>query len=414
MDMNMTVADFQRKENESDDALFFRIVANKDKIGSWYKVADILNEIFGTSYSESKYRKEFKKKFIINQNKNEVSEDKSDKDIDKTERAEIIKINNKLRELKQAEVRFRDERNAWNKQNTAYARLDKTLDYLEEKLSSLGAVNFNSDYCGLSEVTSDNDMLIMLTDLHIGETFDTHFGCYNSEIAKMRLEEYLKEIIEIQKIHNSEDAYVVCLGDLISSNIHFDLCVTNRENMIDQIKIAIELISNFVYELTKHFNNVYFSDCSGNHSRMTGLAPKETALHDERIDNLIGWCIGRELRHIDNFSCLNNYNYDTGITSFNIRGKAYIGTHGDYDSLTKQGINNLIEMLKFKPSALLMGHRHVSVMTDEFSVRVVQGGSLSGTGSNYTIEHRISGQPSQTICICNNKGICCVYPIELH
>ena len=319
-----------------------------------------------------------------------------------------------MRELKQAEVRFRDERNAWNKQNTAYARLDKTLDYLEEKLSSLGAVNFNSDYCGLSEVTSDNDMLIMLTDLHIGETFDTHFGCYNSEIAKMRLEEYLKEIIEIQKIHNSEDAYVVCLGDLISSNIHFDLCVTNRENMIDQIKIAIELISNFVYELTKHFNNVYFSDCSGNHSRMTGLAPKETALHDERIDNLIGWCIGRELRHIDNFSCLNNYNYDTGITSFNIRGKAYIGTHGDYDSLTKQGINNLIEMLKFKPSALLMGHRHVSVMTDEFSVRVVQGGSLSGTGSNYTIEHRISGQPSQTICICNNKGICCVYPIELH
>ena len=45
--------------------------------------------------------------------------------------------------------------------------------------------------------------------------------------------------------------------------------------------------------------------------------------------------------------------------------------------------------------------------------RVVQGGSLAGSGDSHTIEKRLSGKPSQTVCVCNSDGIECVYPVML-
>ena len=48
---------YKRFEGESDDALIFRITGEKDKIGSWQDVADVLNELLGTNYNSSTFRK---------------------------------------------------------------------------------------------------------------------------------------------------------------------------------------------------------------------------------------------------------------------------------------------------------------------------------------------------------------------
>ena len=49
--------DYKRFENETDEELIYRITGEKDKIGSWQGVADILNELLGTNYSSSTFRK---------------------------------------------------------------------------------------------------------------------------------------------------------------------------------------------------------------------------------------------------------------------------------------------------------------------------------------------------------------------
>lgn len=312
------------------------------------------------------------------------------------------------RELEREKIKFRDERNAWQKQNYIQARVEQKLDTLECELSKIGNVNFALH--NNPQINSNNDLLIMLSDLHIGQTFKSMFGEYNTGIAKDRLNQYLNEIIGIQKLYNSEKCYISLQGDLISGNIHKSIQVSNRENVIEQIKIASELISSFCYELSKYFSVVFMQDVSGNHTR---IDEKKDAIHDDRLDDLIAWSVENSLKHIENFHVLKR-KLDIGISDFDIRGKFYIGTHGDFDSMSNSGIARLCMMLGFMPYAIISGHKHFPAYTEFNGVKMVQGGSLAGGGCDYTIEKRLSGKPSQTVIVCTDKGIKAIHNIELN
>lgn len=389
---------YKRFNGESDEELIYRITGEKDQIGSWQDVADILNELLGTEYTESKFRKQrqaFDKMLAANQSKFADSD------------AQLKEIEVQKRELERKKIQFRDERNAWQKQNFTDARVEEKLDKLESELTSLGRTNFD-EHNNVS-INSDNDMLIILSDLHIGQTFDSIFGKYNTDIAKDRLNQLLNEVISIRESHNSKNCYVSLQGDLISGNIHKSIQVSNRENVIEQIKIATELISSFCYELSLHFETVFMSNVSGNHTRMDR---KDDAIHDERLDDIISWAVELSIKHIDNFHVLHR-NIDTGISDILIRGKSYIAVHGDYDGFNKSGVQNLCLALGFVPYAITYGHLHVCSVDETNGVKMIRGGSLAGCGDSYTIEKRLTGKPSQMVCICTDKGVKAYYPIEL-
>lgn len=392
------ITSYKRFENESEDELILRICDDKEQIGSWQDVANVINELTGNDFGESTYRKKyqtFKKMLDANQSKFTDSE------------AQLKEIEIQKRELERKKIQFRDERNAWQKQNFTDARVEEKLDKLELELSSLGRMNF--DEHNRVSISSDNDMLIILSDLHIGQTFDSIFGKYNTDIARDRLNQLLNEVISIRELHNSKSCYVSLQGDLISGNIHKSIQVANRENVIEQIKIATELISSFCYELSLHFDTVFMSNVSGNHTRMDR---KDDAIHDERLDDIIGWAIELSLKHIDNFHVLHR-NIDTGIADIPIRGKSYIAVHGDYDGFNKSGVQNLCLALGFVPYAITYGHLHVCSVDETNGVKMIRGGSLAGCGDSYTIEKRLTGKPSQMVCICTEKGVKAYYPIEL-
>ena len=392
------ITSYKRFENETDEELIYRICDSKDQIGSWQDIADIINELTGNDYGESTYRKKyqaFKNMLDANQSKFVDSD------------AQLKEIEIQKRELERKKIQFRDERNAWQKQNFTDARVEEKLDKLESELTSLGRVNFG-EHDDVS-INSDNDMLIILSDLHIGQTFNSAFGKYNTDIAKDRLNQLLNEVISIRQLHNSKKCYVSLQGDLISGNIHKSIQVSNRENVIEQIKIATELISSFCYELSLHFEKVFMSGVSGNHTRMDR---KDDAIHDERLDDIISWAVGLSLEHINNFHLLYR-NIDTGIADISIRGKSYIAVHGDYDGFNKSGVQSLCMALGFVPYAITYGHLHVCSIDETNGVKMIRGGSLAGCGDSYTIEKRLTGKPSQMVCICTDKGVKAYYPIEL-
>lgn len=394
----IVITSYKRFENESDEELIYRVCSDKDSIGSWQDVANILNELLGTEYTESKFRKQFQAfNKMLNANRGKFT--------DSDEQIKEIEI--QKRELERKKIQFRDERNAWQKQNYADARVEEKLDKLEDELTSLGRTNFDTH--NTISIDSDNDMLIILSDLHIGQTFDSIFGKYNTDIAKDRLNQLLNEVLSIRDLHNSRKCYVSLQGDLISGNIHKSIQVTNRENVIEQVKNATELVSSFCYELSLHFENVFLSNVSGNHTR---IERKEDAIHDERLDDIISWAVELSLKHIDNFHVLHR-NIDTGIADIDIRGKSYIAVHGDYDGFNKSGVQNLCLALGFVPYAITFGHLHVCSVDETNGVKMIRGGSLAGCGDSYTIEKRLTGKPSQMVCICTNKGIKAYYPIEL-
>lgn len=389
---------YERLPGESDEELIFRICKDKDQIGSWNDVADVLNELTGKNYGQSKYRKEytsFTKMFEANRSSLGSTEE------------QIAEIDEKIRELEQEKIRFRDERNAWNRQNYIQARVDQKLDYLADRILEQSRFEY-PNVEGISRA-SDNDLLIILSDFHIGATYDNPFGYYNADVAAERLEKLYHRIREIAKIHECQNCYISLQGDIISGNIHKSIQVTNRENVIDQIKIASDLITNFCYSLCDHFVGVILHSVSGNHTR---IDRKEDSIHDERMDDLIAWTVALRLGNVKNFYYKTNL-YDTGISQIYIRGNEYVGVHGDYDDFSPNGVSKLCMMLGHIPYAVLYGHLHTCSLTESNGVKMIRGGSLCGSGDAYTVEKRLSGKPSQMVCVCNEDGIEALYPIEL-
>ena len=221
--------------------------------------------------------------------------------------------------------------------------------------------------------------------------------------------QYVNKIIEIGKKNNSDKCYVSLQGDLISNSIHKSIAITNQENVIQQIKFASELITAFIYELSHHFNRVIVTSVSGNHSR---LDKKEDALKDERLDDLVIWYMDAALNDVKNIDIITN-NPDTTFAVMDIRGKKYINVHGDYDVFSTNGVASLSMMLGYFPYAITFGHLHTCAMSDEGGIKIIRGGSLAGSGDDYTIEKRLTGKASQMVCVCTDKGIESYNIIEL-
>ena len=398
--------DTKPKDGQSELSYLWAIGQAKDGgvyDGTWEDIADLINFYYRADDTEYKtssaYRKPYEqaKKFYEGGVFSKFSEDEY-----------VKKLTDTKRQLEREKVKVRDERRAWNKQNYNEARIDDFLEQMADSLRTSGAVQFASE-CSDRALTSDNDMIVLLSDLHIGATFENIFGIYNTDIAKERMDKLLSSVLELQRIHNSEDCYVLSLGDQISGIIHKTIQVTNRENVVEQVKIATELISSFCYELTKVFNKVYFISASGNHSRLTTV--KENAMHDDRLDDIVSWCVGLKLSHISNFIMWNGI--DTSMSVFNVRGKTYVAVHGDYDDFSKSGIHKLISMIRVFPEACFMGHLHTIAVDEVNEVKMIRGGSLAGSGDSFTVEKRLSGKASQLVAIADDSGLTAYYPVYL-
>lgn len=394
-----------KKENETELQHHKRIIYGKlvDKTLVDEDYTDLSEVAYGQRLSSDVARREFygsKQTLDIVQKdiENNISDD-----------AYIKEIQLQKEELEKEKVRMRDERTELNKRLRDTARFEQKLDLLECEIKKQGIEKFSPCYPSPT-TTSNNDLLVILSDLHIGSEYYSFTGSYNSDIAKERLEQYLGEIIDIKNTHNSENCYVTILGDNISGSIHKSIAVSNRENVIEQIKLVSELISNFIYELSKHFNLVYVNSVNGNHSR---LERKEDALKDERLDSIPIWFAKNKLEHISNIK-IQLEELDSTVACVTIRDNTYLSLHGDYDSFTDSAVAKLVLWLGFKPDAILFGHKHFPATSETAGIKLIQCGSLCGSGDDFTISKRLKGNASQTVLVCTDKGIKANYDIKLN
>lgn len=327
------------------------------------------------------------------------------KNIDEDEYFKKIRL--EKQEIQKEKRKLFDERLDINKRLREESRLETTIEKFEDMLTDIGSKRYIT-YSTISN-KSKEDMIICLSDLHIGATFYGFDGYYDSRIAKERLNDYLAEIIEIQKTHKVENCTCVLLGDIISGNLHKVISVTNKENVIEQVKLACEYISDFVYELGKNFNKVELRGVSGNHSR---IEEKEDALLGERLDTLIIWFVKSMLKNLPNIT-VEDENIDDTLSTFFVRDKLYYAVHGDFDGTNTNSIAKLVLWSKKTPYCVLCGHKHYPAMSDVSGIKVVQVGSLCGSGDEYTRQKRLTGEPSQTVLVVNEDGIKCHYPIVL-
>ena len=375
---------------------------------TWVEVADFFNKAFREDetqyYDSSAYRKRYK-------NFSDAYEELFSQENFTSE--EIMTIEEHKRELEKEKIKLRDERTDYQKSIREEARKESLVDLVRRVfVNTVVPFDYNSDY--VASGVSNDEMIICLSDLHVGIVCDNYWNQFSTNILRERLHKYLDEIKDIQRTHSCKKCYLVLGGDNVSGLIHANLRLQNNENVVRQIKIASEYIGNFVNELVKMeaFEEIEVRSVAGNHSRLS--QNKEEHLKGEELDELIPFYLSLMFAKSDVVKVYEDSPIDSTINSFTTSGgKLFYVVHGDKDSVSKV-VSDLTLMVGRKPDGIIMGHRHHNGFDTTHNVKIVQCGCAVGT-DDYCIDKRISGEPEQCVFITSeNRTVKCLYDVGLN
>lgn len=393
-----------QRAGESNLDFHRRLVYGKlvDKTLADVDYSELAESLYGQSYSS-----DFARRMVYGSKRtlDAIAEDE-ESDIQDADLLRALDV--KRFELKMEQQKFFDQRNALNKLLRERARQEELNEILEESIRSGDLPRL--DYYRNDAAPSDNDLLVGLSDIHYGANVHNHWNAYDSDICREMLCRYLDRVISIKETHGSENCIVWANGDLISGNIHYSIAVNNKEDVVEQIKGVSELIAEFLAELSKHFRKVTFVSVAGNHSR---LSPnKDKALLTERLDDLVEWYLSARLREFENIQIGGeSQKIDSTMYLVGVRGKTYVGVHGDYDGSPGK-IQALQAMAGVPIYAVLLGHLHHCKIDDVQGIKVIMTGSFLGM-DDYCVKNRIVGRAEQMVCVCDETGVRCSYSVPL-
>ncbi len=393
-------SDLQRREGESAYQHHKRLVYGKldNKTLADYDYTELSKYVYGQEYSTDVARRlMYGSKRTIDIIENERIENVDDELM-------LSEIQRQTIDLKKEKQKFFDERAAFNKIIRERSRQEELNEILEKSILSGSLPKLN--YERRNVPASDTDIIVGLNDIHYGINISNRWNTYNSDVCRDMFNTYLDRVLDIAERHNAENCFVTELGDAISGRIHQTIQIANKENVVEQIKGVSELISQFLAELGKHFNNVVFVNVAGNHSR---LGAKEDSPKDERLDDMIEWYVRARLHDHENVIFGYDDKIDNTMSLLNVRGKTYCCVHGDFDDSPSK-IASLQSFTREPIYAILCGHKHHNMLNDVHGVKVVMSGSFMGM-DDYCIKSRIYAEPSQMVCVCNNDGIECYYDV---
>lgn len=399
----MTAIQIERMQNESQLDYHKRLVYGKlvDKTLADMDYTELAELVYGQAYSSDVARRMlYGSRRTLELMDAERTAGIESEDI-------LSELDSKLIEIRKEKQKFFDYRNAFYKVVRERSRQEELNEIIVNAVQSGNLPRL--EYIHNPIDVGNNDLLVSLNDLHYGATHSNYWGEYNSDVAREMMSHYLNKIIQIAETHQSENCIVWENGDAISGSIHRSIQVTNKENVIEQIMGASELIAEFIAELSKHFRTVKFVSVSGNHSRIE--PNKENALVEERLDDLIEWYVAARLQNFDNVEIGYGDKIDATMYLINIRGQNYCGVHGDFDGSSSK-VQSIQTMIGKPLYAVLSGHMHHNKVDEVQGVKTVMAGSFLGM-DNYCVQKRIFGKPEQLVCVCDENGIVCHYDIQL-
>lgn len=368
----------------------------------WDSITDLVNREFreeDVEYKEAAYRKPYSgaKRYYEAGVFNNLSEDKYFKEL------QIQK-----QELEKEQVKVRDERNELRRLIREEARKESYKDQILRSISEYQCTPLlydeNKQFSGI--LNTDNDLLISCFDVHAGMKSENFWNKFDEDVLKERFNKYLDKIFEVQLRHGSENAFVV-LSELVSGLIHPTLRIENNQDMIEQFLCVTNYISEFLSELSYHFNNVHVYIAPGNHGRLS--PKKEDNISNENMDNLVLPFLEAKLQNFKNIFCHGN-EIEQSIAMFNIRNLTVFSSHGDKESMEK-AIPNLTLFTGIRPDIYLCGHRHTNAMMTVYDSKVLQAGCLSGSDS-YCMDNRLRNRPEQLVAVINENGLDCIYDVK--
>lgn len=319
---------------------------------------------------------------------------------------EYEKLLAKELEIKKEKVKLQDMRNLVNKQVRELSRKENLSEVLEKKLTELEMQPkiINDEY--KNRVTSNRDMVCLISDIHYGIKTTNALSPYDSDICKLKMNYLIDKTIKFSLENDVDKLYVMVLGDEISGLIHNTTRLEQREDVISQVIEVSELLYESIVKLANNLPYVIVGLAQGNHSRV--MADKKDSLEHENFTRLIKEFLRLRLANISNVLLLENV-FDEAIIELNIRGYNVIGLHGQNDKLNN--LDRLIEMFDKKIDYVCLGHYHQSKEFETNKTEIIVNGCFSG--DDYSKRLRLYNKPIQKLLLFDDTGKIATYNINL-
>lgn len=393
-------------KDETQDEYIYRICDNKDLIGTWNDVGDIINKTLNLDYDSSAYRKKYQ----------------SYQSFKKVREASEIDDIELLQELKDARLALEKER---KKIQTEKLELNRIIrEEARDELFVEHIIDAIKDTCipykpvNTIKPSTQNERagLLCFADCHFGKKFtiyglfDEVLNEYSEDIFYDRMETLLSETKHIVEKEGFSEIHVFNLGDSLDGFIRHSQLSSLQYGVIDSAIIFGNYIADWLYRLSSFVRVKYFT-VDGNHSELRLLDGKKGQHVNESVDKIIDNIIEIKMSKNDNFLMTKN---KANVIFDKICDYSIIGVHGEVKSL-----NSAAEEYKnvygVDCDYIFGGHLH-HASTIECGTRSMAIGIGSIVGSDdYSMKLRRSADPSANFFVFEkNKGMVVNYRIVLN
>lgn len=248
--------------------------------------------------------------------------------------------------------------------------------------------------------SEDAEAILLLSDLHLGIDCDNFYNVFNNEIAKKRLNKLSHDTIAYCEKFNIKQLNVLGLGDFIQGIIHVNGRINSQMNVVQQVILASEYISDFLNSLKAAAPLVTYRSCTDNHSRVT--PNKDEAIENENLNKLIDFYL--ETRLSNSSIKFIKDNLDDSLGNFRLmNGKNVVYAHGHLDNINRT-FENFVGATRQFVDYMVLGHYHCEKAKSFQGAKVFVNGSICGT-DEYALSKRLFSEPSQTLLIFNNDNL---------
>ena len=315
-------------------------------------------------------------------------------------------LDNKIKQLQLEKQKVKDQRTELNRLMRTQARWEQLMEIIDEKVTSYEPVTLNK----ISKNNKQNaEACLLLSDWHIGSSFDTYIEKFNIDIAKESISRLKQCTIDYCLLHNVETLYIEILGDMVSGIIHIGNRLAQTENIVQQNIMASELLAELIYELSKVVPNIKLIYCVGNHGRVN--ADIKESISEENFEYFIKYYLETKLKNLENIEWLENeINHEMCFYTLD-NGKTIAALHGHREKRQsyKDAVKNLSDYSEtYRVDEVHMGHFHNHQVINN----VLINGSLMGS-DEYAQNFKYHAKPSQTLRVYDSNGNTITYEIIL-
>lgn len=338
---------YARLDGETDEQLIYRVCNDKQIIGTWQDVADILNKLLNKEYTESAYRKmyqSFNKTFFANKNKIFNNDEY------------LSKVNDTEQKIRKERIKLQTANIERNRLDRAEARREMYYEYISDVVSKLNIPDFEPL---IDTRLNENEYIICISDLHYGATFKSVNNEYSPQICKERLEILLGDLIQFIDEKRIQHVRIVNLGDTIQGLLRLSDLKANDSSVVKAVVEASQMIAKFLNALSKYTMIDYYHVPTANHTQIRVLGAKASELADEDFEYIIAHYIN-DLLSANNRITVHIADDGSDYIDIDLYDYNVIATHGHQIRNMNSAIKD-VSMLKSEIiDFLFMGHFHSS------------------------------------------------------